>query len=70
MYPGLRYTYKKLRFNFVILEKCLFEYKIRFLVEQKHKKKKFGPFLKLSGKISVFAIIKMLFIHFPYIEIV
>ena len=57
MYPGLRYTHKKLNFagkNF--FEKCLFEYTTRFAV--KKAKKDFGANSKLLGKIFFLAIKK------------
>ena len=39
VYPGLRYTHKKLNFACkIFFKKCLFEYENQFAVEKKHKK--------------------------------
>ena len=72
VYPGLRYTHKKLNFacKTFFSKKCLFEYENHFKVEKKNTKKILGAISKILGKMFVVAIKKMLVIQFPYMEIV
>ena len=50
VYPGLRYTHKKLNFacKIFFFKKCLFEYENQFAVENKHKKMFGGNFKNTS----------------------
>ena len=71
VYPGLRYTHKKLNFAckiFFSKNVCL-NTKINLRLEKKTQKI-FGGNFKFLGKIFVVAIKKMLVIQFPYMEIV
>ena len=69
VYPGLRYTHKKLNFDCKIFffKKCLFEYENHFAV------KKHNNFLRAISKTKKRFCChhkKMLVIQFPYMEIV
>ena len=71
VYPGLRYTHKKLNFAckiFFSKNVCL-NTKINLRLEKKHEKF-LGAISKILRKIFVVAIKKMLVIQFPYMEIV
>ena len=69
VFPGLRYTHKKLNFACKIFfsKKCLFEYILRL---KKNTTKFLGAISKILRKNFVVAIKKMLVIQFPYMEIV
>ena len=60
VYPGLRYTHKK----------RLFEYENQFRLKKKTQKNFWEQFQKYFEKFFFVAIKKMLFTHFPYMEIV
>ena len=66
VYPGLRYTHKKLNFacKIFFFKKYLFEYENQFAIEKKNTKKFWGQFQNFCRRHQ-----KMLVIQFPYMEI-